>query len=112
MRVLRRNYADYSPLTVTLLTIINVAFGIIETLIGLRIVLELLGANRSSGFVQYIYGLSAPFVAPFIGVFPDRFFSDGFFLDAAAILAFIVYAIIWAIISSLIARAGFGETEE
>lgn len=43
--------------------------GIITTLLGLRFVLSLLGANRGNDFANFIYTASHPFVAPFFGLF-------------------------------------------
>lgn len=43
--------------------------GFITTLIGLRIVLRLLGANPENAIVNWIYTWSTPFVAPFSGIF-------------------------------------------
>lgn len=109
MRVISRRYASYPSTTGMILSILNLVFGIVEGLIALRIVLELLGANSGSGFVQFIYSLSLPLIAPFIGIFPARIFNGGFFLDAAAILAFVVYAILWAILVSVFSRFGRDE---
>src|SRR5437868_12789587 len=43
-------------------------FGLIEIVIALRVLLKLLAANPNAGFTQFIYNLSAPFVAPFEGI--------------------------------------------
>jgi hypothetical protein len=43
--------------------------GVIITLLALRFVLVLLGANPSSGFANFIYTISHPFAAPFFGLF-------------------------------------------
>lgn len=43
--------------------------GFIETLIALRIILRLLGANAGNAIVNWIYTWSTPFVAPFSGIF-------------------------------------------
>jgi hypothetical protein len=42
--------------------------GVIEVLLAFRFILKLLGANMGSGFVNLIYSLTGPFVAPFRGV--------------------------------------------
>jgi uncharacterized protein YggT (Ycf19 family) len=51
--------------------IIDYIFYIIYGLIGLRILLDLLGANRGSGFRNFIATLSDPFLAPFHNLFAD-----------------------------------------
>jgi len=43
--------------------------GVILTLLAFRVVLSLLGANKSNGFADFIYSVSYPFVAPFFGLF-------------------------------------------
>ena len=43
--------------------------GVLLTLLAFRFVLSLLGANRSNGFADFIYGATYPFVAPFFGLF-------------------------------------------
>src|SRR5215471_10250579 len=45
--------------------------GIVDVLIGLRFLLELLGASSRSTFVSLVYFLSAPPVALFRGIFPN-----------------------------------------
>jgi hypothetical protein len=83
---------------------------IVEGIIGLRFLFKLLGANPDSGFVNWIYSWSAPFVAPFKGIFGQDNTSTatgtavtGMF-DWAALIAFIVVGIILAIISGAIMR--------
>lgn len=43
--------------------------GTIMSLLALRFLLSLLGANRENGFANLIYSLSYPFAAPFFGLF-------------------------------------------
>ena len=44
-------------------------FGIIEGLIAIRFILRALGANPNAGFADFIYTVTAPFLAPFVGLF-------------------------------------------
>ena len=73
--------------------VISLILGVVELLLLVRIVLLFFGANPSAEFTTLIYGWSNPLVAPFQGVFPNVMGSGGGVLDAAAILAMIVYAI-------------------
>ncbi len=41
----------------------------IVTVLGLRFLLSLLGANSTNAFANFIYTISRPFVAPFFGLF-------------------------------------------
>lgn len=71
--------------------------GVIITLLALRFLLFALGANRDSGFVDFIYSISAVFAAPFSGIFPAPTYGQ-FFFDTASLVAMLVYALIaWGI---------------
>lgn len=71
--------------------------GVIITLLALRFLLFALGANRGSGFVDFIYSISAVFAAPFSGIFPAPTYGQ-FFFDTASLVAMLVYALIaWGI---------------
>ena len=67
--------------------------GLIIALIGLRFIFLMLGANQGSGFVDFIYGVSAPFVAPFTGIFGEPTFGASYF-ESASLVAIIVYALV------------------
>lgn len=72
--------------------------GVIEVLLAFRFVLKLLGANPLSGFVSFIYSLSALFVAPFYGILGNPSVS-GSVLEWSTIIAGIVYFVIaWGIV--------------
>ena len=55
--------------------IIVLGFGILEVVIGLRIVLKLVGANPDSPIVALIYGMTTPFLAPFLGLIGSPWLS-------------------------------------
>ena len=67
--------------------------GVIIVLLALRFLLFMLGANRDSGFVDFIYNISAVFAAPFSGIFPAPTYGQ-FFFDTASLVAMLVYALI------------------
>jgi uncharacterized protein YggT (Ycf19 family) len=68
-------------------------FGLIEGLILIRFVLKALGANPSAGFAQFIYGITAPLVAPFYGLFGNPA-AQGSVLELHSIIALIVYGLL------------------
>jgi hypothetical protein len=72
---------------------IYLIFGIVEGLIAIRFVLRLLGANAEAGFASFIYGITAPLLAPFVGLFGTPQFN-GSVLELHAIVAIIVYALV------------------
>src|SRR5438445_294858 len=51
--------------------VVGFIVGVIDVLIAGRFLLKLLGASSQSSFVNAIYGVSAPLVAPFHGIFPN-----------------------------------------
>lgn len=79
--------------------VIYFIFGVIEIAIGLRVLLRLLAANPDAGFSRFIYGFTAPFVAPFNGIVGEPSASNGSVFDLPSILAIIVYLILsWIIV--------------
>jgi hypothetical protein len=72
---------------------ISLVFGIVEGLIVIRFALRLLGANAEAGFASFIYGFTAPLLAPFVGLFGTPQFN-GSVLELHAIVAIIVYALV------------------
>ncbi len=71
--------------------------GILETMIALRIMLLLIGANAESGIVAMIYALTAPFLFPFTGLVASP--SAGYMvLEVSSMFAMLVYALLaWAV---------------
>ena len=67
-------------------------FGLIEGLIAIRLVLKALGANPAAGFSSFIYGITAPLIAPFTGLFSNPSYQNSV-LELSSIVALIVYAL-------------------
>ena len=67
--------------------------GILEVLMAFRFVLKLLAANPSAGFSSFIYGITYPFVAPFLSVFKVSR-VEGSIFEWTTILAMFVYWLI------------------
>lgn len=90
--------------------IIYLIGGIIEAFVGLRFLFEVLGANPASPFVMWIYDWSTPLVAPFAGIFGQDPVLTGTgvvtasVFDWTAVVAFIVYGIVFSLISALVVR--------
>ncbi|RCX10372.1 hypothetical protein DFR58_13038 [Anaerobacterium chartisolvens] len=75
--------------------IIYYVLGIIEILLGFRLVFKLLGASTKSSFVTFLYSSSQALISPFTGIF-GTFTGDGagpFVLEPSTIVAMIVYAV-------------------
>jgi hypothetical protein len=80
--------------------VVTFAFGILQALLILRIILLLLVANPGNDIVSFILGVTDPFVEPFIGMFDlNRVTADsGQVLDVAAIVALIGWTLLEALI--------------
>ena len=76
-------------------------FGVLEGLIGLRILLKLIAANPQSPFANLIYEVTKPFLAPFVGLTPTPA-ANGVVLEIHSIIALFVYALISVLIERLI----------
>lgn len=71
--------------------------GALEALLGLRVLLKLMAANPENAFAQLIYGLSAPFVALFLGLTVTPA-AGGVVFEIPALVAMFVYALIaWGV---------------
>ncbi len=72
--------------------LINIVVGVIELLLTFRLIFEFLVVNSSTPFVAWLYGVTAPLVAPFSKILPDWKVS-GFVVDFSTLAALIVYAL-------------------
>lgn len=73
-------------------------FGVLEALIGLRVLLKLIAANPGNALASFVYNVTDLFLWPFAGltVTPQ---AQGMVLDIPAIIAMFVYALIaWALV--------------
>jgi uncharacterized protein YggT (Ycf19 family) len=78
--------------------ILYLALGMVEALMITRVVLKLLAANADVGFVRFVYGVSAPLVAPFQGIFSTPV-SHTNVLELSSLVALAVYALVaWGIV--------------
>ncbi len=86
--------------------VIYLLFGLLEGLLGIRFVLGLLGANPAAGFAQMIYGLTGPFIAPFVGLFGQPSF-EGYVFEGNSLAAILVYALVaWVLVKVVVLLMG------
>ena len=84
--------------------------GFIETVIGLRFLLRLLGADPSNSLVNWIYEWSTPFVTPFAGIFGQNATATGpgvvttSVFDWTALIAFVVIGVIISVLARIFYR--------
>jgi len=80
---------------------IYLLFGILEGLLAIRFVLGLLGANPNAGFAQFIYGITKPSLAPFVGLFGTVRIGGSAF-DVSPLVAILIYALIaWVLVKAV-----------
>jgi uncharacterized protein YggT (Ycf19 family) len=84
--------------------VVALIFGVLVTLISLRIVLLLLGANAGNGLVDAIYSITEPLVAPFRGVFSlDVIAPTGAnVLDIGALVAVVGWSLIALLVIAIL----------
>lgn len=79
--------------------IVVLVFGLIQLVIGLRILLLLLDAREANGLVSGVLNISQVFVAPFDGILrTDNLHAAGSVLDISAIVAIVGWTIIELIV--------------
>ena len=78
--------------------VVGFIVGVIDILIAARFLGKLFGASAQSAFVNFIYQVSAPLVAPFQGIFGNGG-STGNSFETADLVAIVVYAVIgWGLV--------------
>ena len=97
-RIVHDHGAERRSILYTVTQLIWLFFGILEGLIGLRILLLLIGANQANPFASFIINLTDVFLWPFLGLTGSPGVGN-FVLDIPAIIAMFVYALVaWAIV--------------
>jgi YggT family protein len=86
-------YAHRRGTALKVVQAIYLIFGIVESLLLIRFVLRLFGANPEAGFASFIYRICTPLLAPFVGLFGTPQFN-GMVLEPEAIVAIVVYGLV------------------
>ena len=84
--------------------IVTFAFGVLQALLILRIILLLLVANPGNDIVSFVFNVTQPFVEPFLNMFSlNRVTADqGSVLDIAAIVALIGWTLVEMVVLAAI----------
>ncbi len=97
-----------SPLTFLARLIWFIA-SVVISLLALRFILALLGANPANGFVNLIYDASHPLVAPFFNMFHYNVMGNGISqVEIYTLVAMLIYALLASGITYLLT---FGRRE-
>jgi YggT family protein len=75
--------------------------GLVEVMIGLRVLLRLIGANPDNAFAGFAYNLASLFLAPFFGLVGSPA-AGGSVLEVPSIIAMLVYAFVaWGVVRAV-----------
>jgi YggT family protein len=87
-------YAGRRAMSIKLVRAIYLVVGVVEAVLLIRFVLKALGANAEAGFAQFIYGVTGPLVAPFVGLFGTPQAASGATLELHTLIALVIYALV------------------
>lgn len=85
-----------------IINIVYFAFGILELLLVVRLVLHLLDANAQNSFANFIYLVTTPFVALFATLLVNPTIGTAGILEITTLIAMFVWAIVGWLLGRLI----------
>lgn len=91
--------------------VVDYLFYVLYSLLAIRLVLALIAARASAGFVQFIRAVTAPFYALFRGIVASPTSEGGSTLALPIVIAIIVYALLHAGIKGLLRLMAHRRTE-
>jgi YGGT family len=74
--------------------LVYLCIGIVEVLIGVRVLLKLIAANPDNAFARFVYSSTTVFLAPFFGL-TNSPVAGGSVLEVPSLIAMAVYAFLW-----------------
>lgn len=89
---------ETTPLAVTIGNILTVVYVAVISVIGIDTLLEAMDAREGNGFVSAMDTMSAPFLAPFRGVFDNQQFWG------TALIAVLVYTAVYLVAMAALRR--------
>ena len=96
--------ADRAALVGWISGVVWLVAGVLDALIAIRFVLLLVGADAAVGFAKLIYGITAPFVAPFLGLFGRATSYDGAAQAGTVQFEALVAIVVWTLIAWMIVK--------
>jgi len=100
-QVTRDVAAERRMQTFQITRIVWTILGLLEIFLGIRFVLKLIGANAASGFAQFVYGVTGPFMAPFDKLVSTPSTGNTVF-EVNTLIAMAIYALLFWIIARVI----------
>lgn len=104
-RVSTTEYVAHPSPAEVLRRIVALIFGILQSLLVIRVLLLLLAANRTNEIVRFILDVTAPFVEPFRGMFQldtVAAHGTGSVLDVAALVALVGWTLLEALVLAIV----------
>lgn len=74
--------------------VIHLITSALVSVLAIRVILSLLGANQANAFANFVYSLTYPFVAPFFGLFGYTMQYGVARLELETLVAMAVYALV------------------
>ena len=81
--------------------VVDYIFYVIYALLAVRLLLALMAARSSAGFVRLIYSVTGPLYRPFRGIVASPTAGGGYTLALPIVIAIVVYALVHAGINGL-----------
>lgn len=91
--------------------IIDYAFYVIYSLLGVRLVLALIAASSTAGFVRFIKAVTDPLYAPFRGIVPSPTAEGGSTLALPIVVAIVAYMLLHVGINGILRMVAHRKTE-
>jgi uncharacterized protein YggT (Ycf19 family) len=82
--------------------VLDYLFGLLYTLLGVRLLLEMVGARRSAGFVELIASVTNPFYAPFKGIVASDTIDGSHPIVWPIVIAILAYMLLHGAIRGLL----------
>jgi uncharacterized protein YggT (Ycf19 family) len=89
---------------------IDYAFYVVYSLLSIRLVLALIAARSTNGFVHFIAVVTGPFYAPFRGIVASPSAEGGYTLVVPILIAIVIYVMLHAGINGLLRMVGSRKT--
>jgi hypothetical protein len=90
--------AEQPPYNFRAAAVVGFIVGVVDVFVAARFLGKLFGASAQSAFVNFIYQVSGPMVAPFTGIFGNSGSKTNTF-ETASLVAIVVYAVIgWGLV--------------
>jgi uncharacterized protein YggT (Ycf19 family) len=85
--------------------VLDFLFGLLYTLLAIRLLLELIRARRGAGFVEFIAATTDFFYAPFRGIVPNDTIDGSHPIVWPIVIAIVAYMLLHGVIRRLLSLA-------